>query len=147
MHKRYPPVILGTCVVPWRPDWTLDEEMLVQEIRLLREHLTPHLYLFGTAGEGYAVTDRQFDEIVRVFCREMSGPDDHPMVGVIDLSLCTVIERIERCCALGVRAFQISLPSWGRLTDGELAVFFREVCDRFPSCRFLHYNLARSGRF
>ena len=60
-----------------------------------------HLYVFGTAGEGYAVSDRQFDEITRVFHEETRAPDVHPMVGVISLSLTTIIERIERAAALG----------------------------------------------
>jgi len=32
------------------------------------------------------------------------------------------------------------------LNDRELEIFFVETCGRFPDCRFLHYNLARSGR-
>ncbi|HOW71894.1 MAG TPA: dihydrodipicolinate synthase family protein [Phycisphaerae bacterium] len=146
MAKRYPPVILATCVVPWKSDWTLDDALFRQEIRLLRDNLTRHLYVFGTAGEGYAVSDRQFDAIVDLFRQEMPGPENHPMVGVISLSLSTMIERIERCRDSGITRFQVSLPSWGRLTDREVAVFFHEVCDRFPSCRFMHYNLPRSGR-
>ncbi|MBP7937014.1 MAG: dihydrodipicolinate synthase family protein [Phycisphaerae bacterium] len=146
MAKRYPPAILATCVVPWKPDWTPDEVLFRQEIRLLRDNLTRHLYVFGTAGEGYAVSDRQFDAIVELFRQEMPKPENHPMVGIISLSLSTVIERIERCRDLGIATFQISLPSWGRLTDREVAVSFHEVCDRFPTCRFMHYNLSRSGR-
>jgi len=68
------------------------------------------------------------------------------MVGVISLSLPTIVERITRAAALGVRLFQISLPSWGTLADGEVEVFFRETCGRFPELRFLHYNLPRAGR-
>jgi len=146
MSKRYPPVILATCVLPWKADWTLDEDLFTEEIRLLRDNLTRHLYLFGTAGEGYAVGERQFDEVVAIFRREMSGPGDHPLVGLISPSLVTVIDRIERCREKGIDTFQISLPNWGRLSDREVEVFFRELCDRFPCCRFMHYNLARSGR-
>jgi len=65
---------------------------------------------------------------------------------VISLSLATVVERIARAAALGVGLFQISLPSWGTLTDDEVDVFFRETCGRFPDLRFLHYNLPRTGR-
>ncbi len=68
------------------------------------------------------------------------------MVGVISPSLPTVVERIERAAARGVREFQISLPSWGALNDVEVATFFREVCGRFPALQFLHYNLPRAGR-
>jgi hypothetical protein len=144
--KRYPSVIMGTCVIPWRQDWSFDEPLFRLQVRLLRDHLTPHLYLFGTAGEGYAVSDAQFDRIVRAFREEMNRPEDHPMIGVISLSLSTIIDRITRCRELGFRTFQISLPSWGALTDKEVDTFFREVCGRFPDCRFLHYNLTRAKR-
>lgn len=93
MSKRYPPFILATCVVPWKADWTLDQDLFAEEIRLLRDNLTRHLYLYGTAGEGYAVGERQFDEIVSLFQREMSGPDDHRRVGLISSSLTTISSR------------------------------------------------------
>jgi dihydrodipicolinate synthase/N-acetylneuraminate lyase len=144
--KRYPASILATCVVPWRADFSFDHELFRQGVRLLRENLTTRLYLFGTAGEGYAVSDRQFQEIVDVFRSEMAGPEDHPMVGVISLSLSTIIERIEFCRSLGIREFQISLPSWGTLNDREVDLFFQETCGRFQDSRFLHYNLPRAGR-
>lgn len=68
------------------------------------------------------------------------------MLGVITLSLGEAIERIDCGRSLGFRDFQVSLPSWGALTDREVDVFFRETCGRFPDCRFLHYNLARVKR-
>ena len=107
---------------------------------------TKHLYVFGTAGEGYTITDQQFDQIVAVFSEEMRQGDAEPMVGVIGLSLGTMLERVERCRSRGVRHFQISLPSWGALRDGELFEFFRQVCGRFRDCQFIHYNLPRTKR-
>jgi dihydrodipicolinate synthase/N-acetylneuraminate lyase len=68
------------------------------------------------------------------------------MVGIISMSLPTVIERIARARDMGARRFQLSLPSWGALRDSEMETFFRETCGRFPDCEFLHYNLARTGR-
>jgi dihydrodipicolinate synthase/N-acetylneuraminate lyase len=47
---------------------------------------------------------------------------------------------------MGFRTFQISLPSWGVLSDIELMVFFKDVCNTFPDADFLHYNLPRSRR-
>jgi hypothetical protein len=44
------------------------------------------------------------------------------MIGIISLSLPTIIERIERAQAMGARRFQLSLPSWGALRDSELDV-------------------------
>jgi hypothetical protein len=51
-----------------------------------------------------------------------------------------------RAAALGVRTFQLALPSWGVLDDVELVAFFDETCGRFPAYQFLHYNLPRAGR-
>lgn len=144
--SRYPRTILATCCVPWREDFTLDEAVLRGSIRHLAGNGLRDLYVFGTAGEGYAVNERQFDEVVRIFAEETAALGLPPMVGVISLSLSTVIERIGRCLERGIDLFQISLPSWGALSDRELRLFFAETCGRFPQARFLHYNLRRAGR-
>ncbi len=144
--KRYPACILGTVCIPWHEDFSFAEDIFRRQVRLLRARLTPHLYIFGTAAEGHAVGERQFDEICRVFREETVDPGVHGMVGLISLSLPTVIERIERARDMGFREFQISLPSWGTLKDEEVALFFQETCGRFPDCQFLRYNLLRAGR-
>ncbi|MGH2531446.1 MAG: dihydrodipicolinate synthase family protein [Thermomicrobiales bacterium] len=143
---RYPRTILGTCCVPWNEDGTVAEEIFRNSIRHQITHGVRDLYLFGTAGEGYAVSDRQFDEITAIFVEEMRQASADPMVGVISLSLPTIIERIERAAAMGIESFQVSLPSWAALSDQELAIFFDETCGRFPRYRFLHYNLPRTKR-
>lgn len=144
--KRYPAVILATCVIPWTDAFELDEDLFCQQVHLLKQNLTRHLYIFGTAGEGYAVSDPMFDRIARLFRSVNADAQDHPMIGVISLSLSTIIQRIELSCQMGFRDFQISLPAWGALNDRELETFFNETCGRFPQCRFLHYNLARTKR-
>src|SRR5438128_243393 len=146
VSKRYPPCILATCCLPWQEDHTLDEQMFRRQVRNLLSDLTQHVYIFGTAGEGYAVTEGQFDEILRIFREETAKPGVRAMVGIISLALFTMIERIERACELGFRLFQISLPCWGALKGSELKCFFKEVCQRFPECEFLHYNLPRVKR-
>lgn len=144
--KRYPACILATCCVPWNEDGSFAVDPFRRLVRTLSAELTQDLYLFGTAGEGYAVSETQFDEITRVFHEETTHPGARAMVGLISLSLTTILERIERTRQMGFRHFQISLPSWGALTDQEVAVFFQETCGRFPDCNFLHYNLPRARR-
>jgi len=143
---RHPPCILGACCLPWNEDDTLAESVFRNSVRKLLGGLTRHLYVFGTAGEGHAVTRAQFDRVCLVFREEMSAPDAHPMVGLISLSQLEVLERIEFARGLGFRSFQISLPSWGALTPAETRRFFREVCGSFQDCQFLHYNLLRTKR-
>lgn len=143
---RYPACIMSCCVVPWNEQCDFMEDLFRHQVRHLLAHGTPHLYLFGTASEGYGVTDRQYLEIATVFSDEMRRGGADPMIGVISLSLPTIIERLAMARDLGVRHFQISLPSWGPLSDRELTRFFQETCGRFPDCSFLHYNLLRTKR-
>lgn len=144
--KRFPSGIMATCCIPWDADFHFAEALFRHSVQLALLHGTKHLYVFGTAGEGYAVTDRQFDEIVSAFAEEMRLGAANPMVGLIGLSLGTICERIERCRQAGVTQFQISLPSWSALSENELFQFFDQVCGRFSDCQFIHYNLPRTKR-
>jgi dihydrodipicolinate synthase/N-acetylneuraminate lyase len=142
-EKRFPSCILATCVLPWDEKGQLVEELFREEIRLeLRE--TPHLYVMGTAGEGYALSEPQFEQVVKIFSSEMKAGGSEPMVGIISMSVSEAHRRIEMAQAHGVRYFQISLPAWGPCTEAEIYTFFDEMCGRHPDCNFLHYNLLRS---
>ena len=143
--KRYPSVLLATCSIPWAEDYEFDASLFTATVQRLAAEMTPHLYLFGTAGEGYAVTDRQYNLIIETFKAALPA-NAVPMIGIISLSLGTIIERIESAYALGFRDFQISFPSWGELTDTEIDRFFAATCGAFPDCRFLHYNLPRTKK-
>lgn len=116
------------------------------EVRYVLAHGFQNLYIFGTAGEGYAVDTGTFRQIVEVFREETQGIDVHPQVGVIGLSTASVRERIQYAYDAGFRTFQISLPCWGMLNDAEMLRFFVDVCGAFPDSRFLHYNLPRAKR-
>ncbi len=144
--KRYPCCLLATCCVPWDEEGHFLEEVFRRQVESMLAQGTQHLYIFGTAGEGYAVSDHQFDQVVRVFHEAMRAGQAEPMVGVISLSLPTIIERIGRARDLGVRQFQLSLPCWGALQERELFEFFNQTCGRFRDCQFLHYNLPRTKR-
>jgi dihydrodipicolinate synthase/N-acetylneuraminate lyase len=146
-QPRFPACILATAVLPWTETYALDEDLFRHEVATLLEAGYGHLYIFGTAGEGYAVDDAQFEHIARVFAQEMRAGNGEPMVGVISLSMETMLRRIALARdTLGVRLFQISLPSWGELSDAEVRTFFDVVLGRFEDCQFLHYNLLRTKR-
>lgn len=104
------------------------------------------IYIFGTAGEGYAVDSSRFRQIAQIFREETRGEGVLPQVGVIGLSTPAIRERIDVAFDLGFREFQISLPCWGALNDRELMHFFQDVCLAYPEARFLHYNLLRTKR-
>ena len=145
MTKRYPRSILVSCEVPWDERQELIEDTFRAEIRDALKTYN-NLYIFGTAGEGYAVTLSQFKEIVGIFREETNKPDVHPMVGIISMSTALVVEKIAAAHDIGFRVFQIAIPPWGALTDDEYMTYFKDVCGSFPDARFIHYNLPRSRR-
>ena len=145
--KRFPACVLATVVVPWTAEGQVQEALFRDEIRSMLRGGFRRLYVFGTAGEGYAVNEALFEQITRMFVDEMRAGEAEPMVGVISLSLATILERIAFAHDhLGVNHFQISLPGWGALEPAEVRSFFDEVLGRFADCQFLHYNLLRTKR-
>lgn len=146
MPTRYPQAILASCEIPWDEQEELLEDCFRRQIRAVLGHGFNHLYIFGTAGEGYAVTLSQYRQIVEIFREETNKEGVFPMVGVIGMSTPQVVERLGFAFDLGIRAFQISLPPWGALGDEEFLVYFRDVCGAFPQARFIHYNLPRARR-
>jgi dihydrodipicolinate synthase/N-acetylneuraminate lyase len=144
--RRMPPTILATCVLPWDEQLRFCEDDFRRHVRLIAENVTRHIYVFGTAGEGYALTDSQFGAITAVFWDQARASGVTPMLGVISTSLGTVIERIELGLEMGFRQFQLSFPSWGAVSAAERDTFFRETCGRFGEAQFLHYNIPRGRR-
>lgn len=143
---RYHQTALVSCEIPWDEREQLIEATFRREVRLVRSLGFDDLYIFGTAGEGYAVDTARFRRIVELFREETSDGAARPMVGAIGLSTATIVERIAYAHTLGFRTFQIALPSWGPLNDHELLTFFTDVCGAFPDAAFLHYNLPRAKR-
>ncbi|HZG76444.1 MAG TPA: dihydrodipicolinate synthase family protein [Paenibacillus sp.] len=144
--KRFPSTILPTAVVPWTETLEFDEAVFRKQVRHFVAEGITHLYLFGTAGEGHAVTDEQYRDIVEVFVEEMAAPGLHPMVGLLSFSQPQMEKRLRIAYELGVRDYQFVLPSWGALNTKEVFDFFHQLCDPYPDCRFLHYNLMRAKR-
>jgi dihydrodipicolinate synthase/N-acetylneuraminate lyase len=143
---RYHQGILVSCEIPWDAQENLLEDVFREEIRGAIAHGFRNVYVFGTAGEGYAVDTPRFRRVVEIFWEETRGEGVHAGVGVIGLSTANIVERLSIAHTRGFRFFQISLPSWGALNDREVMRFFTDVCGRFPDSRFLHYNLMRTKR-
>jgi dihydrodipicolinate synthase/N-acetylneuraminate lyase len=143
---RYPSTVMVSVVCPWDEAEQLDEPIFRREIRHALDAGFRQIYVFGTAGEGYAVDSTRFRRVIEVFGDELAGTDATPMVGVIGLSTANVLERLAVAYDLGFRAFQVSLPSWSVLSDDEVVTFLTTVCGAYPDAVFMHYNTARVGR-
>jgi len=145
-QPRYPIRNLAACMLPWTPDFELDVPRFEHHVQATLEDGYTCLYLMGTAGEGYAVGEERFRQIVDVFAALTVRDGLDPQIGVIGLSMEQIIHRIGLARDRGIRMFQIPMPCWGALDEQEALIFFRTVCGRFPDCLFLHYNLPRAKR-
>lgn len=143
---RHPRGILVSCAVPWDDRDAFMEPLFREQVRQLVADGFPQQYVFGTAGEGHAVDTARFTAVTAAFLDAAAQTGASAMVGVIGLSTPAIVERLQIAHDLGARAFQVSLPAWGRLADAEVDRFFDDVCGAFPDSRFLHYNLGRTGR-
>jgi len=141
MEKRYPDTIMATACAAWDEKYNFDEVSFRKQVKLLTDAGIKSIYLFGTAGEGYAVSREQYSVMAAAFLDQMKDvPGALPMIGVISLSMSEIISRVELGLKLGAKDFQISFPSWGAVTINEGVNFLREVCRSFPQARFMHYN-------
>lgn len=147
MRPRLSPRILCSCTLPWTDRFELDESLFRDVVRgqLTKGHTS--IYLYGTAGEGYALTLKQFESNSRVFAEETEGKTSLRQLGIIALSIPQIQERIEVGRGLGFASFQLSFPSWGELNDLERDLFFETTCGRNPGCSFLFYNVPRGLRW
>lgn len=146
VKTRYPQSNLAACLLPWDKDFQLDVAKFEQLIQSSLNDGYTCLYVMGTAGEGYALSENRFKQVVEVFAANTGQEGIDPQVGVIGLSMEQMIERLAFAHDRGIRMFQISLPSWGALDEAETMLFFRTVSGEFPDSRFLHYNLPRAKR-
>jgi dihydrodipicolinate synthase/N-acetylneuraminate lyase len=135
-----------SALCPWDPDEQLDEAMFRHEIRCIADAGFQHVYVFGTAGEGYAVDTARFRRVIEVFGDEAATLGVTPMIGVIGLSTANVLERVAIAHDMGFREFQFSLPSWAVLSDAEVVQYATEVCGAFPDSLFMHYNTMTTRR-
>jgi dihydrodipicolinate synthase/N-acetylneuraminate lyase len=146
VKTRYPQSNLAACMLPWTEDFRLDVAKFEQHVQAALNDGYRCLYVMGTAGEGYALSEQRFQQVVEVFAAQTVKGGIDPQIGVIGLSMEQIILRLKFAHSLGIRMFQISLPSWGALDESETLLFFKAVCGEFPDSRFLHYNLPRTKR-
>lgn len=143
---RYPRGVMVTAVAPWDENENLIEDSFQQIIRSALAKGFKQIYIFGTAGEGYAVDTARFRQMVAIFHEEVRAKDVQAQVGAIGLSTANIVERIAFAHDVGFREFQISFPCWGALDDDEVMTFFKDVCGTFADSKFLHYNTPSAKR-
>ncbi len=138
--------VLVSVPLPLDEHGALVPSLLGAAIQKLRAEGCDGMYLFGTSGEGYAVSDAEFAQIAGIFAAETAQFAGFRQVGCFGLSSEAVKLRCQTVANLGLEGVQITLPFWKELNDAEIARYFTDVCGSFPNLSFLLYNNPRNKR-
>ena len=132
--------------IPWDEEGRFLPELFDAAIEKLIGAGCDGLYIFGTSGEGYAVSDREFQAIVDAFVNATADFDGLRQVCCFGLSAEQVKCRCRVVAERGIESVQVTLTFWKELNDDELMRFFVDVCGSFAELSFLFYNNPRNKR-
>ena len=140
------PSYLVSSPIPWDKEQNFEPNSFDEILNQLMGQSCDGLYLFGTSGEGYAVSENEFSKIVAQFAETTSSWSGYRQVGCFGLSTSQIKWKCKVCEELNIKQIQITLPFWKELTDDELDIFFSELCGEFQDLEFLLYNNPRNKR-
>jgi len=139
-EKRFPNNPLTLACQPWKEDFTLDKERFADELDSIKAYGRFTIYMGCTAGEGYALSNKMFQENVSFFADQLRGYTEPVMVSIITTSLAETIERVGFVKSLGIKNIMFPLPSWGVLRKEEAENYMHHLFSAHPDCNFIHYN-------
>ena len=98
MTARYPRTVLGTCCLPWRDGTARPGPFPAQHPQSRPARPAGSVYLRHCRRRALRSPRAEFREVTELFVETMAGRRRAPpMVGVMNLSLPTVLERIRLC--------------------------------------------------
>jgi hypothetical protein len=118
--------------LPWSEDGDFLEPVFRRQVRLLRAAGLENLYIFGTAGEGYAVTDPVFRQIATVFFDAMRGGSGLCQVGVIGLSVAQLRAMLRELTAIREKIIALVTQAGGHMDGAFDKVYARLLNPEFP---------------
>jgi dihydrodipicolinate synthase/N-acetylneuraminate lyase len=136
----------ATILLPINEDDTIDFVRLADEVDYLMQVGVDGVYTNGTAGEFYAQTEAEFDqiqEIVATRCEQNGVPFQ---IGASHMDALIMLSRIERAAALAPAAIQVILPDWFPLAQAEQITFLREAALRAAPVGLVLYNPPHAKR-
>ena len=110
------PRYLVSSPIPWDKEQNFEPNSFDEILSQLMGQSIDGLYLFGTSGEGYAVSENEFSKIVAQFAETTSSWSGYRQVGCFGLSTSQIKWKCKVCEELNIKQIQITLPFWKELT-------------------------------
>lgn len=135
--------VIPALVTPFQQNGDLDEGRLrgiVQD--LLREKIGG-LYLTGSTGECFLMTDKERNRVIEIVAEEVQGRV--PLIAHVgDVGTRKSIELAKQAERLGVDAISSVPPFYWRFTEDELYGYYRDLAGS-TSLPFIIYNIQLAG--
>ncbi len=136
----------ATLLLAWNEDDSLDLGRVRNEIECLIEMQVDGIYCNGTAGEFYALTEREFDQVAEALADRCEQAGMPFQIGVSQMSAQISLARLRRSIALAPVAIQVILPDWFPTSDREAADFLERMADEAEGIGLVLYNPPHAKR-
>lgn len=136
----------GTVLLPIADDESIDYTALGEEVEALGESGVDGVYTNGSAGEFYAQSEQEFDQIHNLVARICHACGLSFQIGVSHTGAQTTLDRIARAKDLGPTAFQIILPDWVPLSNEEAIRYLARIAEEASPVPLVLYNPPHAKR-
>jgi len=139
--------IWAAVTLPWREDYSLDEDAFRENLRRLIAAKVHGIYTTGSTGEFYALDWDEFRHMVELFMDTVSPSGIPVQIGCCADDTRDICRQIEYACRAGADGVQVVLPYWMELTDREIIQFFQDVAAASAGTPIIHYNITRAKNY
>jgi len=132
---------------PWNADFTIDAGCVNELVSRYAEAGLHGAYTTGTDGEMHVMDLPDFQKLAEAVGQSLAATGLPFQMGCTWNHTEGVIARALIARDNGIRRIQVALPAWVVLNDLEVLRFFEDLQNALPDMEFIHYNIARTGRF
>jgi 4-hydroxy-tetrahydrodipicolinate synthase len=132
---------------PWRDARRIDAGVVAELLRRYKAAGLDGAYATGTDGEMHVLDLPEFRELVDAFSCGIAETGLPAQVGCGWSHTEGVLDRARYAREKGINRIQVAFPSWVTLNDDEILRFYGALQAALPEMEFIHYNIAKSGRF
>ena len=136
----------ATLLLATGKDGSIDYKKLSNEIDILIASNPNGMYSNGTAGEFYAQTEDEFDQVSLLLSEKCEKAGIPFQIGVSHMSPQISLERINRARNLRPAAVQVILPDWFPVTLGEAVIFLQKMEEAADGISLVLYNPPHAKR-
>lgn len=136
----------ATLLLPIGDSGDIDYGLLTAELDYLASCKLNGIYSNGTAGEFYSLNEKEFDKVNQLLAEKSEKSNTPFQIGVSHPSAQISLDRIKRVQSLKPSAFQLILPDWFPVSNGEAIRFLEVMAEAAGDIGLVLYNPPHAKR-